>query len=66
MKHLESIPQYQEALDRLNKAKREEYRFIAGRYKHEPVDIFVLAMGWWAIGVLCGLIVAGIIAGITY
>ena len=66
MKGFESIPQYQEALDRLNKAKREEYRFIAGRYKHDKVDVFVLAMAWFSIGVIIGLIIAGIIAGISY
>jgi len=46
----------------------EYYRCIIGRYKEAPqdhVDVFVTAVGWLSIGVIVGLILAGIIAGIT-
>lgn len=46
----------------------EHYRCIIGRYKEEPqdrVDMFVTAISWLSIGVIVGLILAGIIAGIT-
>ncbi len=44
----------------------EHYNFIAGRYKREPVDYFATAASWFSLGVIAGLIVAGIIAGLTY
>ncbi len=47
----------------------EHYNFIAGRYKEDPedkVDYFTTAASWFTIGVIVGLIVAGIIAGLTY
>jgi hypothetical protein len=43
----------------------EHYNFIAGRYKREPVDYFTTAASWFTLGCICGLILAGIIVGIT-
>jgi hypothetical protein len=53
-------------LKRLEAAPEEHFNFIAGRYKDDPVDSFVTAVSWFTVGVLTGLILAGIIAGITH
>ena len=43
----------------------EHYNFIAGRYKEEQIDEFVLRLSWFVYGIFAGLLIAGIIAGFT-
>ena len=63
----EIMTQIEDVLKRLHEAKREHYTHIAGRCKQEHrVDVFVLACAWFTTGVLVGLVMAGIIEGITY
>lgn len=58
------MTQLESVLQKLRKREKEHYRFIAGRYK--PIDGFVLRVSWFVYGILTGLTIAGIIAGISH
>ena len=64
----ETMTQLESVLKRLRKSEREHYKFIADRYKdpQDRVDRFVSRMVWFVAGIFTGLIIAGLVAGITH